>query len=68
MINPCTKDCPGRNATCHTTCERGKAYEEYNRERNKQIQQAKAKDRAYREYKMTEAEKIYKHQKRSKRG
>lgn len=64
--NPCTKDCPNRNATCHCTCERGKAYEEYNRERNRQIREAKNKDKAYRDYKHSEADKIYKHQKWSK--
>ena len=29
--NPCTQDCPKRNATCHTTCEE---YIEFSTERS----------------------------------
>ena len=29
MKNPCTKDCPDRNATCRTECEKYKEYAQW---------------------------------------
>lgn len=28
MIPPCVKDCPGRSATCHTSCEKYMEYQQ----------------------------------------
>lgn len=35
MQIPCTKDCGGRNAECHSQCERYKKWKEY-KEQQKQ--------------------------------
>lgn len=29
MKNPCTRNCPDRNMTCRTECEKYKAYSEW---------------------------------------
>lgn len=39
--NPCKKDCPDRNATCHAVCEKYKDYLE-------RLEKAKAEHRAER--------------------
>lgn len=33
--NPCKKDCAGRSATCHSTCEKYAKYYQGRREQNK---------------------------------
>lgn len=45
MKSPCAQDCPDRNETCHTTCERYLKFYEENAER--------------REKKRTDAEALY---------
>ena len=35
MNNPCTPDCPNRNAECHATCERYLAFDEARRKLSK---------------------------------
>jgi hypothetical protein len=65
--NPCTKDCERRKANCHSVCPDGIAYEEYIRERNKKIREAKAKDKPFGDYKRNERDKVIKHQRRSER-
>lgn len=30
---PCTRDCPNRNATCHSTCEKYLKFEKQNKQR-----------------------------------
>ena len=67
MINPCTQKCERRKANCHATCPDGIAFEEYIRERNKQINEAKARDNPYCDYKRSERTKVIKQQRRSKR-
>ena len=32
MTQPCKRDCPGRSQTCHTECEKYKAYTDQQRE------------------------------------
>lgn len=32
MTQPCKRDCPGRSPTCHTVCEKYKAYADQQRE------------------------------------
>ena len=53
--NPCTQDCPKRNATCHATCEE---YIEFSAERNELHEirhKAVAKEQAFRELRSTNA-------------
>lgn len=53
--NPCTQDCPKRNATCHATCEE---YIEFATERNELHEirhKAVAKEQAFRELRSTNA-------------
>lgn len=53
--NPCTQDCPKRNATCHATCEE---YIEFANERNKLHEirhKAIATEQVFRELRRTNA-------------
>ena len=48
MKSPCAKDCPNRNETCHTTCEKYlKFYEENAERREKMHKDAEALYLAY---------------------
>lgn len=63
--SPCI-DCERRKANCHSVCPDGIAYEEYIRERNKQIRETKARDNPYSDYKRSERTKVIKKQKWSR--
>ena len=67
MKNPCARDCERRKANCHATCPDGIAYEEDIRERNAQIQEAKAKDHLYKGYKRNEYVKVEKFRRNKQR-
>lgn len=41
MKHPCTKDCPLRSATCHSTCPEWKKYEAW------KIEDQKQRDKVY---------------------
>lgn len=44
MRCPCTKECKERRAGCHATCEKGKEWEAWNRERREAVKRAKEAD------------------------
>lgn len=46
MDNPCVRDCPDRNATCHCTCEKYIAYAKWREEKRKEAREKAAVDAA----------------------